>query len=276
MMTDGGKTRSSSYNIFIGVMRTNRKSNIIIIGEYHRNVPSRDDLFQHIEVFDSERIDLEHESDPLDILSIQYSTHAILLKTGVIIIGVTPRFEIYVKRFDFVRDITNSPFDTPIIYCNWSIHRQMTSNVEKCDDNNSIIHLNFRCVCSCSDSDCLTKMHWNTENCIRIYISNKEIKIDDRRYITTNDIYIVDGWHNDRPQIKNDEENDSCYHEITHKLPFPEDKEEDLEEEEEEDLEEEEEEDNSNKCNFTWKQFIEERLKRITSEEPNQVLGTEV
>ena len=221
MMTDGGETRSSSYNIFIGVMRTNRKSNIIIIGEYYRNEPSSDDLFQHIEVFDSERIDLEHESDPLDILSIQYSTHAILLKTGVIIIGVTPRFEIYVKRFDFVSDITNSPFDTPIIYCNWSIHRQMTSSVEKCDDNNSIIHLNFRCVCSCSDSDCLTKTHWNTENCIRIYISNKEIKIDDRRYGTTNDISIVDGWHNDFPRKKNDEKNYRKCHEITYER-FPE------------------------------------------------------
>lgn len=223
MMIDGEEIPSSSYNIFIGIMPTTRKSNIIIIGEYYRNVPSSDDLFQHIEVFDSERIDLEHESDPLDILSIQYSTHAILLKTGVIIIGVTPSFKIYVKRFDFVRDITNSPFDTPIIYCNWRIHRQMTSSVEKCDDNNSIIHLNFRCVCSCSNPNCLTKTHWNTKNCIRIYISNKEIKIDDRRYVTINDIRIVDGWYNDRPKIKNEEENDSRYHEITYELIFSED-----------------------------------------------------
>jgi hypothetical protein len=230
MMIDGGETRSPSYNIFIGVMRTNRKSNIIIIGEYYRNVPSSDDLFQHIEVFDSERIDLEHESDPLDILNIQYSTHAILLKTGVIIIGVTPRFEIYVKRFDFVRDITNSPFNTPIIYCRSSIHKQMTSSVEKCDDNNSIIHLNFRCVCSCSNSDCLTKTHWSTENCIRIYISNKEIKIDDSRYITTNERCVVDGEYNDFPTIRDFEENDSRYHEITYELSFPED-----ESEEEED-----------------------------------------
>ena len=232
MMIDGGETRSSSYNIFIGVMPTTRKSNIIIIGEYYLNKPSSDDSFQHIEVFDSDRIDLEYDSDPLDILNIQYSTHAILLKTGVIIIGVSPRFEIYVKRFDFVRDITNSPFDIPIIYCRSRINKQMTSSVEKCDDNNSIIHLNFRCVCSCSDSDCLTKTHWNTENCIRIYISNKEIRIDDSRYITIYDIRIVDGWYNDRPKIKNEEENDSRYHENRYELIFSEDESEDESEEE--------------------------------------------
>lgn len=224
MMIDGEEeTRSSSYNIFIGVMRTNRKSNIIIIGEYYLNVPSSDDSFQHIEVFDSERIHSEYESDPFDILSIQYSTHAILLKTGIIIIGVTPRFEIYVERFDFVRDITISPFDTPIIHCSSSIHKQMTSSVEKGDDNNSIIRLNFRCVCSCSNADCLTETHWSTENCIRIYISNKEIKIDDSRYITTNERCVVDGGYNDSPTIRDFEENDSRYHEITYELSFPED-----------------------------------------------------
>ena len=237
-----GEEYSFPYKIFIGVMPTNRNSNIIIAGEYFLNHPSDYGSFHHIEVFDSERIDSDKESfDILDILNLRNNKYVILLKTGVIIISITPAFQeyldenkdydegdynncyLYVKRFDFVRDITISPFDTPIIHCRSSIHKQMTSSVEKGDDNNSIIRLNFRCVCSCSNADCLTETHWSTENCIRIYISNKEIKIDDSRYITTNERCVVDGGYNDFPTIRNFEEKDSSYHKITYELSFPED-----------------------------------------------------
>lgn len=247
MWINGGEY-SLPYKIFIGVMRTNRNSKIIIVGEYFRDNPSEQRSFYHIEVPDSEIIDFVCDSDSepdsdrksLNILHLQNNTYAVLFKTGVIIIGITPTFQnyleenvdydegnyndsyLYMKRFDFVRDITNSPFNTPIIHCRSSIDKQMTSRVEKYDDNNSMICLNFSCVCSCSNSDCLTETHWSTENCIRIYISNKEIKIVDSRYITTNERCVVDGEYNDRPTIRDFEENDSRYHETTYPL-FPED-----------------------------------------------------
>ena len=239
MLIDG-EEYTFPYKIFIGVMRTNRESNIIIFGEYYLNNPYDYGSFHHIEVFDSERIDSDRES--FDILNLENNTYAILLKTEVIIIGITPTFQkyldeneddddgdydnryLYVKRFDFVSDITNSPFDTPIIDCrDRRIDKKMTSRVEKHDDNNSTIRLSFCCVCSCYDDDCRTKSHWSTENYLMIYISNEEIKIDDRRYITINDICVVDGEYNDFPTIRNFETNDSRYHEITYELSFPED-----------------------------------------------------
>jgi len=240
-----GEEYSFPYKIFLGVMPTNRNSKIIIAGEYFLDYPSDYGSFHHIEVFDSERIDSDKESfDILDILNLQNNKYVILLKTGVIIISITPAFQeyldenrdydegdydnsyLYVKRFDFVRDITNSPFDTPIIdCCDTRIDKEMTSRVEKHDDddNNSMIRLSFRCVCSCSDDHCRTKSHWSTENCLMIYISNEEIKIDDRRYITINETCVVDGEYNDFPTIRNFETNDHSYHETRYELTFPED-----------------------------------------------------
>jgi hypothetical protein len=256
-MLIGGEEYTLPYKLFIGVMPTNRGSKIIIVGEYFRDNPSEKSSFYHIEVPDSEMIDfvcdsdLEPDSDSepdsdrksLDILHLQNNTYAILLKTGVIIIGITPTFQkyldenvdydegnyddsyLYVKRFNFVRDITDSPFDTPITDCHdMRIDKKMTSSVEKNDDDHSTIRLAFSCVCSCSDADCLTKSHWSTENCIWIYISNEEIRIDDSRYITTNERCVVDGEYNDRPTIRNFENDDSFHHETTYKLIFPEDK----------------------------------------------------
>ena len=109
---------------------------------------------------------------------------------------------LYVKRFNFVHDITDSPFDIPITDCrDMRIDKEMTSRVEKNDDEHFTIRFAFSCVCSCSDADCLTKSHWNTETDICIYISNEEIRIDDRRYIHSNERCVVDGEYNDRPTI---------------------------------------------------------------------------
>ena len=258
-----GEEYTLPYKLFIGVMRTNRNSKIIIVGEYLLDYPSDYGLFHHIEVHNSEIINFVCDSDSdsdshtksdrksFDILHLQNNTYAVLFKTGVIIIGITPTFQnyleenvdydegnyndsyLYVKRFNFVRDITDSPFDTPITDCrDMRIDKDITSIVEKNDDNNSMICLNFSCVCSCSNSDCLTETHWSTENCIRIYISNKEIKIYDSRYKTTYDRYIVNGTqYNDFPTIRDFEENDSRYHEIECLL-FPEDESEDESEDE--------------------------------------------
>lgn len=246
-MLIGGEEYTLPYKLFIGVMPTNRCSKIIIVGEYFRDNPSEQSSFYHIEVPNSEMIDFVCDSDSdresLDILHLQNNTYAILLKTGVIIIGITPTFQkyldenvdyddgdyddsyLYVKRFNFVRDITDSPFDTPITNCcDMRVEEDMTSSVEKNDDDHSTIRLAFSCVCSCSDADCLTKSHWNTENCIWIYISNEEIRIDDRRYININERCVVDGEYNDRPKIRNFEKNDRFHHETTYKLIFLEDK----------------------------------------------------
>lgn len=244
-----GEEYGLTYKTFIGVMPTNRNSNIIIVGEYSLDYPSDYGSFHHIEVPDSEMIDFvcdpdsDSESDrkSFDILHLQNNTYAILLKTGVIIIGITPTFQnyleenvaydggdyddsyLYVKRFNFVRDITDSPFDTPILNCNrLRFEEDMTSSVEKNDDNHSTIRLAFSCVCSCSDTDCLTKSHWNTETDIYIYISNEEIRIDDSRYIHSNERCVVDGEYNDRPMIRNFEKDDSFHDETTYLL-FPKD-----------------------------------------------------
>ena len=45
------------YKLFIGVMPTNRNSNIIIVGEYFLDSPYEYGSFRHIEVTNSEMID---------------------------------------------------------------------------------------------------------------------------------------------------------------------------------------------------------------------------
>lgn len=253
-----GEEYGLPYKIFIGVMPTNRNSNIIIVGEYFLDYPSDNGSFHHIEVPDSEMIDFVCDSDPdsdsdsesgsgsdrksFDILHLQNNTYAILLKTGVIIIGITPTFQKYleenvaydegnyddsylhVNRFNFVRGITDSTFDTPVLDCNrLRFEKDITSSVEKNDDDHSTIRLAFSCVCSCSDPDCLTKSHWNTETDICIYISKEEIRIDDSRYIHSNERCVVDGHFNDFLTIRNFENDDSFHHETTYKLIFPKD-----------------------------------------------------
>lgn len=251
-----GEEYGLPYKTFIGVMPTNRNSKIIIVGEYFLSYPSDYGSFRHIEVPNSEMTNLvcdpdsdsesESESDrksdrkSFDILHLQNNTYAILLKTGVIIIGITPTFQnyleenvaydggdyddsyLYVKRFNFVRDITDSPFDTPILDCNQlRFEEDMTSSVEKNDDV-SRIRLDFTRACRCSDDDCLTKLHLKTKNSLWIYISNEEIRIEYKRCTTTYERRVVDGEYNDHPMIRNFENDDNFHHEITYKL-FPED-----------------------------------------------------
>jgi len=238
MMIDGEETRSSSYNIFIGVMRTNRKSNIIIIGEYYLNVPSSDDSFRHIEVPNSEMTafvcDPESDREYFDVNIIDLNNScAILLKKEVIIIGTTPDFQKYldenggdyddsylcVERFNFVRDITDFPFNRSSIDCyDLRFNEEMTSHLEK-NDGGSRIRLDFTRTCRCSDDDCLTKLHWKTENSIWIDISNEEIRIEYTRRTNTYDRYVVDGTeYNDFPTIGTAENYDNFHHEITYDL----------------------------------------------------------
>lgn len=228
------------YKTFIGVMPTNRNSNIIIVGEYSSNYPSDYGSFHHIEVPDSEMIDFVCDSDSdresFDILHFENNTYAILLKTGVIIIGITPTFQkyldenvdyddgdyddsyLYVKRFNFVRDITDSPFNrSSIDCCDLIFDETMNSSLKK-NDGGSRISLDFTRTCRCSDDDCLTKLHWKTGNHIWIDISNGEIEIVYSMNTTTYDRYITDGHFNDRPTMRTDEEDENFHHNIRYKL----------------------------------------------------------
>lgn len=230
------------YKLFIGVMATNRNSNIIIVGEYFLDSPSDNGLFHHIEVPDSEMIDSDSESDPesdrksFDILHLQNNTYAILLKTGVIIIGITLTFQEYleenlqiddgdyddsylcVERFNFVRDITDSPFNrSSIDCCDLIFDEEMNSSLKK-NDGGSRISLDFTRTCRCSDDDCPTKLHWETGNHIWIDISNEEIEIVYSMRTTTYDRYITDGHFNDRPTMQTEEKDDNFHHNIKYKL----------------------------------------------------------
>jgi hypothetical protein len=239
-----GEEYGLPYKLFIGVMPTNRNSKMIIFGEYFRDSPYEYGSFRHIEVPNSEMIDFvcDSESFDIDILDLKNNTYAILLKTGVIIIGITPAFQkyldengddddgyydnsyLYVECFNFVRDITYSPFNRSSIDCyDLIFDEEMTSRSEK-NDGGSRICLDFTRTCRCSDDDCLTKLHWKTENSIWIDISNEEIGIEYTRNTTTYDRYIVDGTeYNDFPTIQTDEKDDNFHHEITYKLTFSED-----------------------------------------------------
>jgi hypothetical protein len=231
------------YKLFIGVMPTNRDSKIIIVGEYLVDDPYEYGSFCHIEVPNSEMFDFVCDSDrePFDILHLENNTYAILLKTGIIIIGITPAFQkyldenlqfddgnynnsyLYVERFNFVRDITDSPFNrSSIDCCDLRFDETMNSSLEK-NDGGSRISLDFTRTCMCSDDDCLTNLHWKTENHIWIDISNEKIRIQYTRCTTTYDSYILDGHFNDHPRIQTDEKDDNFRHKITYDR-FPEDK----------------------------------------------------
>ena len=257
-----GEEYGLQYKLFIGVMPTKHNSIIIIIGEYFLDSPYGS--FRHIEVPNSEMIDfkcnsdsdsdtdLDKESFDIDILDLENNLYAILLKTGIIIIGITPAFQKYldengefddgdyddsylcVDRFNFVRDITDSPFDrSSIDCCDLRFNETMTSSLEKINetmnssfeknDGCSRISLYFTRTCRCSDDDCLTNLHWKTENHIWIDISNGEIRIHYTRCTTTYDSYILDGHFNDHPRIQTDEKDDNFRHKITYDR-FPEDK----------------------------------------------------
>jgi hypothetical protein len=225
-------------------MPTNRNSNIIIVGEYFLDSPYEYGSFRHIEVPNSEMIDFECDSDSdsdsdresFEILELENNLYAILLKTGVIIIGITPTFQeyleenlqiddgdyddsyLYVERFNFVHNITDYPFDRSSINCfDLRFNETITSSFEK-NDGVSRICLDFTRICRCSDDDCLTKLHWKTENHIWIDISNGEIEIVYSRNTTTYDRYISDGHFNDRPTMRTEEKDDNFHHNIRYKL----------------------------------------------------------
>lgn len=241
-MMIGGEECGLPYKLFIGVMSTNRNSKIIIAGEYFLNYPSDYGSFRHIEVPNSEMTylvrdpDSDRESFDIDILDLESNMCAILLKKEVIIIGITPAFQnyldengdldegnyddcyLYVRRFSFGRDMTESPFDMSSIPCrSLTFDEEMTSRAKKNDDC-SRISLDFTRTCRCSNDGCRTRLHWKTENSIWIDISNEEIRIHYTRCSTTYDRRVIDGHFNDRPKIRIEEEDDDFHDEITYKL----------------------------------------------------------
>ena len=225
------------YKLFVGIMHTIRRHDTIIIicGEYFIDRPYRYGSFNYIEVPESEIIDLDNP-----ILDIRNNLCAILLKKELIVIGITPDFQEYlepeevddwdeseygrpylsVRRFNFIYNITDFPFDRLSIDGHPSFEEEMTSSFEN-DDGGCKINLYFTKVCSFQFRSSIV-IHSKTENQITIYISNEEIRIEYIRDTTTYDRYVVDGEYNDFPHIRTEEESDYFCHEITYPR-FPKD-----------------------------------------------------
>lgn len=219
-----------SYKIFVGVMPTTRNTRIIIYGEYFENRPYEYGSFHYIEVDESKFIKFDDQSSKF-ILDVGNNSCAILLKSEIIVIGITPEFQDFlhedentidvdeydedylsIKRIDFIHDITDLLFDDRPFQLS---DEHMTSRVEKNDGCK--IELCFTCVCSYSK-----KIHSETTNNITIYISNEQIRISHDMKTTTYERYIVGATgYNDRPTILTDERNATFHREITYDR-FPE------------------------------------------------------
>lgn len=222
------------YKLFVGVMPTTGTTRIIIYGEYFGNNPYEYGSFHYIEVSESEMIEFD-EKPSIFILDVENNSCAIILNEEVIVIGITADFKEYlefnevdewdeceyckpylsIKRIDFIRSITDFPFDRSSIDSRSSFNEHMTTRVEKDDDVCKII-LCFTCVCRSSK-----KIHSETINEITISFSNEQIRITYAMNTTTYERYMLDGTgYNDFPTIRTDERNAKFYRETTYIL-FP-------------------------------------------------------
>lgn len=217
------------YKLFVGVMPTTGNTRIIIYGEYFDGRPYSYGSFNYIEVNESEFIEFDDQSSKF-ILDVGNNSCAILLKSKIIVIGITPDFQdflhedentievdeyeedyLFIKRIDFIRDITNLTFDRSSIDGRPSFDERMTSRVEK-DGGDCKIVLHFTCVCRSSK-----KIHSETTNEITISFSNEQIRITYAMNTTTYERYMLDATgYNDFPTILTDERNAEFYREITY------------------------------------------------------------
>jgi len=224
------KNRFLRYKLFVGVMPITGNTRIIIYGEYFWNRPYEYGSFHYIEVDESEMIKFDDQPS-IFILDVGNNSCAIILKEEVIVICITADFKEYlefdevdewdeceycesylsIKRINFIRGITDFPFDRSSIDGRPSFDERMTSRVEK-NDGGCKIELCFTCVCSSS----------KTMNEISISFSNEQIRITYAMNTTTYERYMLDGTgYNDFPTILTDERNVKFDREIRYDL-FPE------------------------------------------------------
>ncbi len=224
------KNRFLRYKLFVGVMPISGNTRIIIYGEYFGNRPYEYGSFHYIEVDESEMIKFDDQPS-IFILDVGNNSFAIILNEEVIVICITTDFKKYlefnevdewdeceycepylsIKRIDFIRSITDFPFDRSLIDGSPSFDERMTSRVEK-NDGGCKIELCFTCVCRSSE----------TTNEITISFSNEQIRITYAMNTTTYERYMLDGTgYNDFPTIRTDERNVKFDREIRYDL-FPE------------------------------------------------------
>jgi hypothetical protein len=213
---------NSGYKLFVGVMPTIKHDTIIIIyGEYFENSPYDYGSFHYIEVGESEMIEFNDQPSKF-ILDVGNNSYAILLKSELIVIGITPDFQDFlqeevddeyseaylsIKRIDFIRGITDFTLDRSSIDGRPSFDEHMTTIIEK-DDDGCEISLCFTCVCSYSKI-----IHSETMNKITISFSNEQIRITYAMNTTTYERYIADETgYNDYPTMRTDERNATFYH----------------------------------------------------------------
>jgi hypothetical protein len=222
-----------SYKIFVGVMPTTGDTRIIIYGEYFDGRPCEYGLFHYIEVDESEFIEFDDQSSKF-ILDVGNNSCTIVLKSELIVIGITPDFQdflqeetidldeydddylssierIFIKRINFIRDITDLSFYYDSSDRSFELSDEhTTSRVEK-NDGGCKIDLCFTCVCHY-----LEEIYTETTNNITIYVSNEQIRICHEMKTTTYEHSFVGVTeYNDFPTKQADKKNATFYHETT-------------------------------------------------------------
>ena len=203
---------------------------MIIYGEYSYRGgfgPFEHGSFNYIQVCKSEMIEFgdqpsnEFGDQPSNfILQVGKNLCAIVLKSELIVIGITPEFlenlddpddDVYIEPFLFIthikyeRKIIDFPFDSP------SFDEKIISSVKKDDDGVCEIDLCFTCVCRSSE----------TMNRITISFSDEQIRITYDMNRTTYERYVSGGEYNDEPTMSTHERHNLFNRETTIIL-FPE------------------------------------------------------
>lgn len=217
----------TNYYLFIGVADTGDDTIMIIYGEYadRRDFgPFEHGSFNYIQVCKSEMIEFGDQPSNF-ILQVGKNLCAIVLKSELIVIGITPEFLqnlddpddddyvepfLFINRIKYERKITDFPFDSP------SFDEEMTSSVKKDDDCGCEIGLRFTCVCRSSEI-----IHSETMNRITISFSDKQIRITYDMNTTTYVHYVSGGEYNDEPTMSTHERHNVFNRETTIIL-FPE------------------------------------------------------
>lgn len=201
----------TNYYLFIGVADTGDDTIIIIYGEYadRRDFgPFEHGSFNYIQVCKSEMIEFGDQPSNF-ILQVGKNLCAIVLKSELIVIGITPDFLqnlddpndddydepfLFINRIKYERKITDFPLVRSSICGPVSFDEIITSGVKKNDDGCEIV-LYFTWVCSNS---------WETTNEITIYFSDEQIKISYDMKTTTYEQYVSNGEYNDVPTMSTD------------------------------------------------------------------------
>jgi len=212
----------TNYYLFVGIADTGDDTIMIIYGEYSYRGgfgPFEHGSFNYIQVCKSEMIEFGDQPSNF-ILQVGKNLCAIVLKSELIVIGITPEFlenlddpddDVYIEPFLFIthikyeRKIIDFPFDSP------PFDEKIISSVKKDDDGVCEIGLCFTCVCRSSE----------TMNRITISFSDEQIRITYDMNRTTYERYVSGGEYNDEPTMSTQERRDVFKHE-TAIILFPE------------------------------------------------------